>query len=112
VILIQTFSFSSSDITTQFATSSTVRPQPRQTASNVVEHTAMQGVSGLFIFLRVVNGLPWLKIVDEKKPANFYVAGEVSDNRERETIQYKRNLPLGKCHKYGIFVLVSEMNVS
>jgi hypothetical protein len=33
---------------TQFATSATVRPQPRQTSSKVVEHTATQGVSGRF----------------------------------------------------------------
>jgi hypothetical protein len=31
---------------TQFATSATVRPQPRQTSSKVVEQTATQGVSG------------------------------------------------------------------
>ena len=31
---------------TQSATSATVRPQPRQTSSNVVEQTATQGVSG------------------------------------------------------------------
>jgi hypothetical protein len=31
---------------THCATSSTVRPQPRQTSSNVVEQTATQGVSG------------------------------------------------------------------
>jgi hypothetical protein len=31
---------------TQLATSATVRPQPRQTSSKVVEQTATQGVSG------------------------------------------------------------------
>jgi len=40
------FSFCSSDMNTQSATSATVRPQPRQTSSKVVEQTATQGVSG------------------------------------------------------------------
>src|SRR4051812_28202309 len=42
----QTSSFCSPLIDTQCATSTTVRPQPRHTSSNVVEHTATQGVSG------------------------------------------------------------------
>jgi hypothetical protein len=46
VILVQTRSFSSSAMNTQFATSATVRPQPRHTSSKVVEQTATQGVSG------------------------------------------------------------------
>jgi hypothetical protein len=46
VILVHTRSFSSSDMNTQFATSETVRPQPRHTSSKVVVQTATQGVSG------------------------------------------------------------------
>ena len=46
VILTQTTSFSSAVMATQWATSSTVRPQPRHISSNVVEQTATQGVSG------------------------------------------------------------------
>lgn len=42
----QTTSFCSAFINTQSATSVTVRPQPRQISSKVVEHTATQGVSG------------------------------------------------------------------
>src|SRR5438067_2013217 len=40
-----TASFCSGVIETQCATSTTVRPQPRQTSSKVVEHTATHGVS-------------------------------------------------------------------
>lgn len=46
VILIQTRSFSSSDMNTQLATSTTLRPQPRHISSKVVEQTATHGVSG------------------------------------------------------------------
>jgi hypothetical protein len=40
---------------TQSATSATVRPQPRQTSSKVVEHTATQGVSGRLFFSFIIG---------------------------------------------------------
>ena len=51
----QITSFSSDVSTTQFATSTKVRPQPRQMMSKVVEHTATQGESGRFsgLFIKV-----------------------------------------------------------
>src|SRR3569832_3033278 len=42
----QTRSFSSCDMNTHCASSTTVRPHPRQTSSIVVEQTATHGVSG------------------------------------------------------------------
>jgi hypothetical protein len=40
---------------TQSATSATVRPQPRQTSSKVVEHTATHGVSGRLFFSFIIG---------------------------------------------------------
>jgi len=42
---VHTAFFSPSSMKTQFETSMTVRPQPRQISSNSVEHTATQGES-------------------------------------------------------------------